>query len=59
LAEFFEHNFLFFGANANAGIGDRDPYKVSVVKTIDIDAATLGRKFDRVAQQVVEDLFEA
>lgn len=59
LPEFFEDHALVLGPDADARVRHAESYRRSVVVTVNFDLTTLGCEFDRVAQQVIQNLLEA
>src|SRR4029077_14954870 len=58
LSEFLKYNLLIFGPDADPGVGYRHVYELRDISARDGNQATLGSEFDRVAEQVVEDLLK-
>jgi len=58
LPEFLENNLLVLGPDAYPRIGYRYANEVSIFQAIDLDTPTLRGELDRVAEQVIKNLFE-
>src|SRR5258708_488348 len=59
LSKFVENDLLVFRPDAYTRVGYRHAHEVPVIDALDGDTAAFGREFDRVAEQVVEDLLKA
>ena len=58
LPEFFEDHLLIRGADAYAGVGHRQGNRSCFVVTSNFDVAVFRCELDRIAEQVIQNLFE-
>src|ERR1700680_2473707 len=58
LPEFFKDDCLVFGPDTDTRIRYRDASRIRVFIAVDVDSTVLWREFDRITEQVVQDLLE-